>query len=166
MSGSAGAPPSARSTPPTCSTRSRAPSPTSTRWPRAPTCGRSSASAPRSRARTRVCTSGCTPPAATTATRSSIRGSRMSTDRERFLDDGRLALEWVAGYLDRLPELPVLAQTAPGDVRRRLPSAPPDEPEPFAAVLRDLDEVLLPGVTHWQHPRYFAYFAVSASEPG
>jgi aromatic-L-amino-acid decarboxylase len=62
-------------------------------------------------------------------------------------------------------ELPVLAQVAPGEVRSRLPLRAPEQPEPFADVLRDLDEVLLPGITHWQHPRYFAYFATSASEP-
>ena len=87
-------------------------------------------------------------------------------ERERFLEDGRAALEWVAGYLDRVRELPVLAQVQPGEVRSRLPAAPPEEAEPFSAVLRDLDEVLLPGITHWQHPRYFAYFAVTASTPG
>jgi aromatic-L-amino-acid decarboxylase len=53
----------------------------------------------------------------------------------------------------------------PGEIRAQLPSRAPDDPEPFANVLRDLDEVLLPGVTHWQHPRYFAYFATSACEP-
>jgi aromatic-L-amino-acid decarboxylase len=87
-------------------------------------------------------------------------------ERERFLEDGHAALEWVAGYLDRVRDLPVLAQVQPGEVRSRLPAAPPEEAEPFAAVLRDLDEVLLPGITHWQHPRYFAYFAVTASTPG
>jgi aromatic-L-amino-acid decarboxylase len=60
----------------------------------------------------------------------------------------------------------VLAQVKPGEIRDRLPRTAPDEPEPFANVLRDLDEVLLAGITHWQHPRYFAYFATSASEPG
>ena len=60
----------------------------------------------------------------------------------------------------------MLAQVAPGDIRARLPETAPDEPEPFSAVLRDLDEILLPGITHWQHPRYFAYFATSAAEPG
>jgi aromatic-L-amino-acid decarboxylase len=83
-----------------------------------------------------------------------------------FADDGRAALEWAARYLERLPELPVLARVEPGDVRARLPASAPEEGEPFANVLRDLDEILLPGVTHWQHPRYFAYFAVTASEPG
>jgi aromatic-L-amino-acid decarboxylase len=83
-----------------------------------------------------------------------------------FRADGRAAVDWAADYLERVGELPVLAQVTPGDVRARLPTHAPDEPEPFSAVLRDLDEVLLPGVTHWQHPRYFAYFASSASAPG
>jgi aromatic-L-amino-acid/L-tryptophan decarboxylase len=79
--------------------------------------------------------------------------------------DGAAALEWAAQYLERVDELPVLAQVQPGGIRARLPASAPDEPEPFAAVLHDLDEVLLPGITHWQHPRYFAYFATSAAEP-
>jgi aromatic-L-amino-acid decarboxylase len=79
--------------------------------------------------------------------------------------DGAAALEWAARYLERVGELPVMAQVKPGEIRARLPASPPEEPEPFSAVLRDLDEVLLPGVTHWQHPRYFAYFATSSSEP-
>ena len=79
--------------------------------------------------------------------------------------DGAAALEWAARYLERVSDLPVLAQVEPGEIAARLPASAPEEPEPFAAVLRDLDELLLPGVTHWQHPRYFAYFATSASEP-
>jgi aromatic-L-amino-acid decarboxylase len=85
-----------------------------------------------------------------------------STDLRR---DGAAALEWAARYLERVGELPVLAQVSPGEIRARLPATPPEDPEPFADVLRDLDEVLLPGITHWQHPRYFAYFATSSSEP-
>ena len=83
-----------------------------------------------------------------------------------FRDDGAAALEWAARYLERVGDYPVLAQVEPGDVRKRLPAAPPEHGEPFADVLRDLDEILLPGITHWQSPRFFAYFAVSASEPG
>jgi aromatic-L-amino-acid decarboxylase len=60
----------------------------------------------------------------------------------------------------------VLAQVEPGEIRSRLPASPPDAAEPFAAVLADLEEKLLDGVTHWQSPRYFAYFANSGSEPG
>jgi aromatic-L-amino-acid decarboxylase len=78
--------------------------------------------------------------------------------------DGPAALEWAARYLERVGDLPVLAQVAPGDIRARLPATAPEEGEPFADVLRDLDEVLLPGVTHWQHPRFFAYFATSAAQ--
>jgi len=83
-----------------------------------------------------------------------------------FRDDGAATLEWVASYLERVRELPVLAQVEPGAIRAALPERAPDTGEPFAAVLRDLDEVLLPGLTHWQSPRYFAYFATTGSEPG
>jgi aromatic-L-amino-acid decarboxylase len=60
----------------------------------------------------------------------------------------------------------VLAQVAPGELSAQLPASPPERGEPFAAVLRDLDELIVPALTHWQHPRFFAYFAVTASEPG
>jgi aromatic-L-amino-acid/L-tryptophan decarboxylase len=83
-----------------------------------------------------------------------------------FRDDGSAALEWVAAYLERLRDYPVLAQVEPGEIAARLPAEPPAGPEPFANVLHDLDEVLMPGVTHWQSPRYFAYFATTGSEPG
>ncbi len=83
-----------------------------------------------------------------------------------FRDDGAAALEWAASYLERVRELPVLSRVEPGAIRTALPPAAPERGEPFAAVLRDLDEVLLPGLTHWQSPRFFAYFATTASEPG
>jgi aromatic-L-amino-acid/L-tryptophan decarboxylase len=83
-----------------------------------------------------------------------------------FRADGAAALEWVARYLEGVGEHPVLAQVEPGEIRAALPSSPPDQGEPFAAVLRDLDRVLLPGTTHWNHPRFFAYFATSGSQPG
>ncbi len=79
--------------------------------------------------------------------------------------EGAKALEWAAGYLDRVGELPVLPSASPGQIRAALPSAPPVEAESFDAILADLD-ILLPGVTHWQHPRFFAYFATTASPPG
>ena len=83
-----------------------------------------------------------------------------------FRDDGAEAIEWVASYLERVRELPVLAQVEPGKLRSRLPASPPETPEPFADVLRDLDEVLMPAVTHWQSPGFFAYFPSTGSEPG
>jgi aromatic-L-amino-acid/L-tryptophan decarboxylase len=83
-----------------------------------------------------------------------------------FREDGAAALEWAARYLERVGELPVLAQVEPGDVRAKLPPSAPEEGEPFSAVLQDLEDVILPGVTNWQHPRFFAYFANTGSEPG
>jgi aromatic-L-amino-acid/L-tryptophan decarboxylase len=83
-----------------------------------------------------------------------------------FREDGFAAVDWAADYLDRVAELPVLAQVKPGELSARLPSAPPEVGESFANVLRDLDDLILPALTNWQHPRFFAYFAVTASEPG
>jgi aromatic-L-amino-acid decarboxylase len=83
-----------------------------------------------------------------------------------FRDDGRAALDWVADYLEGIRELPVLAQVEPGEIRSALPASPPERAEPFENVLRDLDDVLLRGITHWNHPRFFGYFAISGSEPG
>ena len=83
-----------------------------------------------------------------------------------FREDGALALDWVASYLEHVRELPVLSRVEPGAIRSALPASPPDEPEPFSTVLADLDAVLLPGLTHWQSPRFFAYFATTGAEPG
>jgi aromatic-L-amino-acid/L-tryptophan decarboxylase len=94
----------------------------------------------------------------------------MAADRQgaqvSFRRDGQAALDWVAAYLESVRERPVLSQVAPGEIRAALPSTPPDEPEPFEAVLHDLGSVLMPGLTHWQSPRFFAYFATTGSEPG
>jgi aromatic-L-amino-acid decarboxylase len=83
-----------------------------------------------------------------------------------FADDGYAAVDWVARYLEGVDELPVLAQVVPGELSAKLPESAPEQGEPFANVLRDLDELIIPAVTNWQHPRFFAYFAVTASEPG
>jgi aromatic-L-amino-acid/L-tryptophan decarboxylase len=83
-----------------------------------------------------------------------------------FREDGAAALDWVADYLERLREFPVLAQVEPGAIRSRLRAEPPDAPESFQAILGDVGAVLMDGVTHWQSPRYFAYFPSTASEAG
>jgi aromatic-L-amino-acid/L-tryptophan decarboxylase len=83
-----------------------------------------------------------------------------------FRDDLDLAADWVDDYLRRVGELPVAAQVEPGEIRARLPESPPEQGESFEAMLRDLDEVILPGLTHWNHPRFFAWFANTGSEPG
>jgi aromatic-L-amino-acid/L-tryptophan decarboxylase len=84
----------------------------------------------------------------------------------QFRDDLTLASGWVADYLERVRDLPVVSQVAPGDIRSALPASPPEAPEDFATVLADLEQVLLPGITHWNHPRFFAWFANTGSEPG
>ena len=71
-----------------------------------------------------------------------------------FHEDGLAALEWVERYLETVRERPVLAQVKPGDLRAALPAHAPEKGEPFAAVLDDLDALVLPAVTHWQHPRF------------
>ena len=86
--------------------------------------------------------------------------------REQFLRDGQRALEWIADYLERLDELPVLAHVEPGALRGSLPAAAPERSEPFGEVLDDLDRLILPALTHWQHPRFFAYFPSAATEAG
>jgi len=83
-----------------------------------------------------------------------------------FRSDGYAAVDWAARYLERVDELPVLAQVKPGELSAKLPLSPPEEGEPFANVLHDLDELIVPALTNWQHPRFFAYFAVTAAEPG
>ena len=83
-----------------------------------------------------------------------------------FRDDGYAAVDWAATYLETVGDQPVLAQVEPGELSAKLPASAPEHGEPFANVLRDMDELILPALTHWQHPRFFAYFAVTASEPG
>ena len=83
-----------------------------------------------------------------------------------FRDVLAKASDWAAAYLDRAGELPVQARVQPGEVRAKLPPSPPEHGEPFDALLRDLDQVILPGLTLWNHPRFFAWFANTGSEPG
>ncbi len=83
-----------------------------------------------------------------------------------FRDDLAAASDWVAAYLEGAGERPVASGVAPGEIRSLLPASPPEAPEPFSAVLADLDRVIVPGLTLWNHPRFFAYFANTGSEPG
>jgi aromatic-L-amino-acid decarboxylase len=83
-----------------------------------------------------------------------------------FRDDLAAASDWVATNLETIGERPVATDAQPGETRSRLPASPPEGPEPFTALLQDLDEIILPGLTLWNHPRFFAYFANTGSEPG
>ena len=84
---------------------------------------------------------------------------------EEFRRWGHAVMDWVAEYQKRVESLPVLSQVQPGEIRARLPQAPPQQGEPFAAILDDLDRCILPGLTHWQSPNFFAFFPANTSGP-
>jgi aromatic-L-amino-acid/L-tryptophan decarboxylase len=84
---------------------------------------------------------------------------------DEFRRYGHELVEWVAGYMERVAALPIQASVEPGEIRAALPPAPPEDPEPFEALVRDLDDVVLPGITHWQSPGWFAYFPANTSPP-
>jgi aromatic-L-amino-acid decarboxylase len=86
-------------------------------------------------------------------------------DRESFRKYGHAVVDWIAEYLDRIEEYPVLAQVEPGDIKAGLPPQPPEKSEDMEAILDDFRQILLPGITHWQHPSFFAYFPANNSEP-
>ncbi len=95
----------------------------------------------------------------------------MSTEKsfhmtpEQFRRYGRAVVDWIADYYERVESFPVLSQVQPGEVRAALPDAPPAKGEPFEAILADVERVLLPGITHWQSPNFFAFFPANASGP-
>ena len=82
---------------------------------------------------------------------------------DEFRRRGHELIDWIADARAGLASRPVLAPTVPGEVQRQLPAAPPQQPEDWAAIQRDLDAVIVPALTHWQHPRFFAYFPSNAS---
>lgn len=94
--------------------------------------------------------------------RSPTRSARIA----RFRSEAHTLVDWIAGYLERIESLPVLSRVEPGSVRAALPAHAPEQGEPFARVIEDIDRVILPGVTHWQSPGFFGYFPANASGPG
>jgi aromatic-L-amino-acid/L-tryptophan decarboxylase len=84
---------------------------------------------------------------------------------EDFRRAGHATVDWIAEYLSNVADMPVLAQTKPGDLLDALPESAPEKGEPFDAILRDFDRLVMPAVTQWNHPRFFAYFACTGSTP-
>jgi aromatic-L-amino-acid decarboxylase len=84
---------------------------------------------------------------------------------DEFRRHGRAVVDWIADYYKRIESFPVLSQVSPGDVRASLPSHPPEVGEAFDGILADLEKLILPGITHWQSPNFFAYFPANASGP-
>jgi aromatic-L-amino-acid decarboxylase len=84
---------------------------------------------------------------------------------DEFRRHGHAVIDWIADYYERIESFPVLSPVAPGQIRAALPPHPPEQGEGFAGILADLDTKILPGITHWQHPSFFAYFPANASGP-
>ena len=84
---------------------------------------------------------------------------------EEFRRRGREVVDWIADYMERVEQMPVLSQVRPGQVRSMLPESPPPEGEPFDAMMADVERIILPGITHWQSPNFFAFFPANNSGP-
>jgi aromatic-L-amino-acid decarboxylase len=87
-------------------------------------------------------------------------------DTDEFRRRGADVIEWIAEYLATTRDYPVLSRVAPGDLGRQLDASGPERPRAWEAILRDLNEKIMPAMTHWNHPRFFAYFANTGSAPG
>jgi aromatic-L-amino-acid decarboxylase len=85
---------------------------------------------------------------------------------EEFRRYGHQLIDWITGYLANPEQYRVLPDVKPGDIRQQLPAAPPEQPVALGDILADFEQQILPGLTHWNHPGFFAYFAITASVPG
>ena len=94
---------------------------------------------------------------------SDTRNYHMST--ADFRRHGYALIDWIANYLDTVEDKPVSSEVEPGAIRALIPEHAPEEPEEFADIMADLDRVVMPGVTHWQSPNWFAYFPANSSPP-
>jgi len=94
---------------------------------------------------------------------SDTRNYHMST--ADFRRHGYALIDWIANYLDTVEDKPVSSEVEPGAIRALIPDHAPEEPEEFADIMADLDRVVMPGVTHWQSPNWFAYFPANSSPP-
>ncbi|MCK3685452.1 pyridoxal-dependent decarboxylase [Maribellus sp. YY47] len=84
---------------------------------------------------------------------------------EQFREEGKKIIDWIADYYENIEQYPVLSQVKPGEILSSLPDNPPLQGEPMSAMMKDLDEKLMPGITHWQSPHFYAYFPSNTSFP-
>ena len=84
---------------------------------------------------------------------------------QQFRDTGKRLIDWIADYYDQVERYPVLAQVVPGQIRKSLPPDPPQSGENFDTILAAVNAKIMPGITHWQSPNFFAYFPANTSEP-
>jgi aromatic-L-amino-acid decarboxylase len=95
-----------------------------------------------------------------------VVGATGDLSPELFVRYGKQLIEWIADYLASAEQYPVLSRVAPGEVAAALPASPPRAPEPLDEIIADFERTIMPGITHWNHPGFFAYFANSAPVPG
>lgn len=86
-------------------------------------------------------------------------------NHEEFRRGGHQLVDWIADYLENIEKYPVMAQVKPGEIRAQLPAAPPTHAESFDVILRDVERIIMPGITHWQSPNFFGYFPANNSGP-
>ena len=84
---------------------------------------------------------------------------------DEFRKAGQAVVEWIANYMEEIERHPVLSRAQPGDIRAGLPAHPPQTGDSVTSWLADVDRVLMPGITHWQSPSFFAFFPANASGP-
>ena len=87
-------------------------------------------------------------------------------DVESFKKFGYKFIDWIANYISNIEKYPVLSQVSPGDIKNKLPESIPKTPENLESILKDIEKIILPGITHWNSPNFFAYFSNSAPFPG
>ncbi len=86
-------------------------------------------------------------------------------DPESFRKQAYAAIDWIVDYMQNVEDYPVLSQVKPGDIRKQLPDTAPEKGEDFEAMLKDVNDIVMPGITHWQSPNFFAYFPGNSSGP-
>ena len=90
----------------------------------------------------------------------------MDIPPEKFSEAADYSIKWIANYLQNMGNYPVLSKNKPGETKAKLPVRPPEDAETLEKILDDFEKIIIPGITHWNHPRFFAYFSITGSYPG
>ncbi|WP_297091278.1 pyridoxal-dependent decarboxylase [uncultured Draconibacterium sp.] len=94
-----------------------------------------------------------------------VKSEKFHMSTEQFREEGKKIIDWIADYYEQIENYSVMSQSKPGELLNKLPKAAPASGEPFDEIIRDLDEKIMPGITHWQSPNFFAYFNANTSFP-
>ena len=94
-----------------------------------------------------------------------VQKSGFHMTAEEFRRHGKAVVDWIADYYEKVESFPVMSRAKPGEIRASLPKSPPQDGEPFENMMRDVERLILPGITHWQSPNFFAFFPSNASFP-